>query len=131
MARVVSKAVRSRQRPLRRTAEIPYGSAVLHLTPDLTSEVVASARRSPGTHNARRRFVEQLVIQRLADEYQRTLGLHGVGLGGPRHDNGSRTSPGNRSTRLDDDGVGFDLAEFGRQMRRRPGWTRSTACGHG
>ncbi|HZT53898.1 MAG TPA: hypothetical protein VE995_05915, partial [Gaiellaceae bacterium] len=57
MARVLSNAVRSRQRPLRHTAEIPYGAGVLRLTPELSASVVAAARRRPGTHNARRRFV--------------------------------------------------------------------------
>src|SRR5579884_1006537 len=56
MARVLSNAVRSRQRPLRHTAEIPYGAGVLRLTPELSASVVAAARRRPGTHNARRRF---------------------------------------------------------------------------
>ena len=37
MARVVARAVRTRQRPLgNRTVDIPFGAAVLHLTPELT-----------------------------------------------------------------------------------------------
>ncbi|MGO9341592.1 MAG: HelD family protein, partial [Acidimicrobiales bacterium] len=124
MARVVTRAVRTRQRPLRRTAEIPYGSAILHLTPQLTSEVVTSARRRPGTHNARRRFVEQLVIRRLAEEYQRTrdgLGsaLNALGDGPDAQrawnlqDEFDRDDEPPRSAEL-------DIADFGRQIRRVP-----------
>ncbi len=124
MARVVTRAVRTRQRPLRRTAEIPYGSAILHLTPQLTSEVVTSARRRPGTHNARRRFVEQLVIRRLAEEYQRTrdgLGsaLNALGDGADAQrawnlqDEFDRDDEPPRSAEL-------DIADFGRQIRRVP-----------
>jgi len=78
MAEVVVRALRSRQRPLRRDAELPYGATILRLTAEASEAVVASARRRPGTHNTRRRLVEQLVVRRLADEYARTLRVHGV-----------------------------------------------------
>jgi len=76
MAKVVAKAVRSRQRPLRSDAEIPYGATVLRLGVEASDSIVAAARRRPGTHNSRRGFVEQLVIRRLADEYLRTMSIH-------------------------------------------------------
>jgi DNA helicase IV len=76
MADFVAQAVRTRQRPLRQTVDVPYGSTVLHLTADVSASVVAAARRRPGTHNARRRFVEQLVVRRLADDYQRAVRIH-------------------------------------------------------
>ncbi|MHB8681022.1 MAG: HelD family protein [Acidimicrobiales bacterium] len=110
MATVVARAVRSRQRPLRRNAEIPFGAGVLHLTPEDSAVVVSAARRRPGSHNTRRRFVEQLVVRRLADDYLRTLGLHGIG-NGAASGNGSHT---------DADEDGFDLAEFSAQVRRLP-----------
>jgi DNA helicase IV len=138
MARVVARAVRTRQRPLRRTAEIPYGAAVLHLTPELTSEIVASARRRPGTHNARRRFVEQMVTRRLADEYQRTREGLGAGAGGATGQ-GSAVAPAGPAGATgqavqgawDLDGTldrdeelprspELDIADFGRQIRRLP-----------
>ena len=109
MAKVVARAVRTRQRPLRRTAEIPYGAGVLRLTPDASAQAIAAARRRPGTHNARRRFVEQLVIRRLADDHLRTLGLHGIGT--PASGNGAGVDP---------EEEGFDLAEFAGQIRRQP-----------
>ncbi|HXY43419.1 MAG TPA: hypothetical protein VEH29_04470, partial [Acidimicrobiales bacterium] len=47
------------------------------------------ARRRPGTHNSRRRFVEQLVIRRLAGQYLRLLDVHARRSG---HDPGSTAS---------------------------------------
>jgi DNA helicase IV len=103
LAVVVNRAVRTRQRPLRRTAEIPYAAGVLRLTPEISAAVLAAARRRPGPHNARRRFVEQMVVRRLAEEYQRTADLHGSGH---QADGDSDSS--------------FDLSEFSTQLRRRP-----------
>jgi DNA helicase IV len=137
MARVVARALRTRERPLRRTAEIPYGAAVLHLTPELTSEIVGSARRRPGTHNARRRYVEQIVIRRLADEYQRTR--EGLGGGASRAAQAAADAWDMRgSADVDSDGSDadadadadsgaepprgseIDIADFGRQIKRVP-----------
>jgi DNA helicase IV len=137
MARVVARAVRTRQRPLvNRTIEIPFGSAVLHLTTELTSQVVSAARRRPGTHNARRRFVEQLVIRRLGDEYQKTReGLTETrGLADSRRDaakwgaSGSNGGPGEpedvdedlEAEEVPEPGGEFDIADFGRRVRRVP-----------
>ena len=129
MARVVARAVRTRERPLRRTAQVPYGAAILRLTPDLTSEIVASARRRPGTHNARRRFVEQLVIRRLAEEYQRTRERFETGQsGGP---GGRQLGAGQFEAGELDEGdleageeparsPELDMADFGRQIKRVP-----------
>ncbi len=78
MGIVVGRAVRSRQRPLRRDAEVPFGATVLRLSAEDSGGIVSAARRRPGSHNARRRFLEQLVVRRLADEYLRALAVHGV-----------------------------------------------------
>jgi hypothetical protein len=77
MSIVVGRAVRSRQRALRRDAEVPFGATVLRLSVEASAGIVSAARRRPGSHNARRRFLEQLVVRRLADEYLRTLSIHG------------------------------------------------------
>jgi DNA helicase IV len=77
MAEVVARAVRTRQRALRRDVVIPYGATALRLEAEVTAAIVAMARRRPGTHNSRRRLVDQMVVRRLADEYLRTLALHG------------------------------------------------------
>ena len=90
IGRVVANAVRSRQRPLRRDVEVPFGATVLRLTAAASAGLVSAARRRPGTHNARRRFVEQLVVRHLADQYVRALGVHGVA---PRDEIGSGPTP--------------------------------------
>ncbi len=73
MVKVLARAVRTRQRPLRDDLVVPFGAGVLRLPAAATEEIVALARRRPGTHNARRRFVEAQVLRALADEYRRRL----------------------------------------------------------
>src|SRR5271163_520170 len=58
MVKVLTRALRTRERPLRRDVEIPFGAGVLRLRARTTEDIVGMARRRPGTHNARRRFVE-------------------------------------------------------------------------
>jgi DNA helicase IV len=70
MVKVLSRAVRTRQRPLRRDVEVPFGAGVLRLRAQTTEEIVAAARRRPGTHNARRRYVEAQVVRALSDDYR-------------------------------------------------------------
>jgi len=78
MVKVLAKAIRTRQRPLRRDAEIPFGAGVLRLRAGATEEIVALARRRPGTHNARRRYVEAQVVRELSDDYRARLERGGV-----------------------------------------------------
>ncbi|HET9076575.1 MAG TPA: ATP-binding domain-containing protein [Acidimicrobiales bacterium] len=68
MARVLARAVADRQRPLRHTAEVPYGRRVLRLTPALSAELVGAVKRRPGPHNARRRTLEQVLWRHLAEQ---------------------------------------------------------------
>jgi hypothetical protein len=70
MAQFIRRALHQRERPLRRTAEIPYGRAVLKLTPEASAEIVGTVRRRAGAHNVRRRLVETLLWQELADQLQ-------------------------------------------------------------
>ncbi len=70
MARLLARAVGDRQRPIRRRAQIPYGRSFLRLEPSATEQIVASAKRRPGTHNARRRLVETLLWRHLAAEVE-------------------------------------------------------------
>ncbi|MDQ6613537.1 MAG: UvrD-helicase domain-containing protein [Actinomycetota bacterium] len=65
MAEFLARAVASRERPLRRPIEIPFGPVVLTLTPAVTADVVRAAKRRSGAHNARRRVVEQLLWRHL------------------------------------------------------------------
>jgi DNA helicase IV len=73
MVKVLERAVRTRQRPLRDDVEVPFGAGVLRLRARTTEEIVALARRRPGTHNVRRRFVEAHVLRALSDEYRARL----------------------------------------------------------
>ena len=117
MARVVARAVRTRQRPLRHEVTIGFGSAVLRLSVAESEEIVTLARRRPGPHNARRRLVEDQVVRRLADRYLRgqRAGTSGGSLpaglvrGGPE----------------DEDRPELDVAELGRQLRRVPAFTEA------
>ena len=83
MARVIAHAVRDRQRPLRRTLDIPHGRTTLRLTPEASAQIVTAARRRPGTHNARRRSVETLLWRHLADQLARRLERNATDLESP------------------------------------------------
>ncbi len=108
MAKLVARAVRSRQRPLRQALEVPYGGSILRLSPDETAAIVTAARRRPGSHNVRRRFVEQLVVRRLADDYERAMAVRGHGGATEEEDDD------------EGDGAQLDVADFGRQVRATP-----------
>jgi DNA helicase IV len=123
MARVIAQAVRTRERPLRRDVAVPFGAAVLRLTAATSAEIVAQARRRSGTHNARRRFVEQQVTRHLADQYERVRRSKASNEDlpeGPWDDE--------QLDLFDSDGwdaaaggaAPLDLKEFGRQVRRAP-----------
>ncbi len=114
MATFVARAVRSRQRALPADVAIPYGALVLRLSAEDSRRIVDTVRRRPGTHNARRRLVEQSVAQLLAErarQSQQTLGV------GPP--SSVSAFPGYEDpSELDDDE--FDLEDFSRKVRRVP-----------
>ncbi len=66
MIRVIGKAVRDRQHPLRETLRVPYGLQRLSLTPETSAEIIAQVRRRVRFHNAGRRHVDQMVFEALA-----------------------------------------------------------------
>ena len=70
MAKVVGRAVRDRQRPLRKAAVVGFEGFSLTLGAAESEEIVASARRRSGPHNTRRRHVETLVARHLHERYQ-------------------------------------------------------------
>ena len=61
MAKVLARAVRTRQRPLQRRPRGPLRRPSLRLSAAESAQIVGQARRRPGPHNARRRLVEQAV----------------------------------------------------------------------
>ena len=103
MARVVAKAVADRERPLRRTVEIPYGARILRITPQLSAQIVNATRRRPGTHNARRRSLETVLW--------RALLAQATGAGRPEEPAGP-VEP-------------LSAAELGRILRREPAMVES------
>lgn len=73
MARLVARAVRTRQRPLKQDVSIPFGVAELTMTAAMTEDVVTRAKRRPGAHNQRHRFVERELAGVLASQYRRRI----------------------------------------------------------
>jgi hypothetical protein len=67
MSRVLAKAVRDRERPLRQPLRVPYGVQTLVVPAERTAEIVADARRRFRLHNAGRRFVEARLFATLAE----------------------------------------------------------------
>lgn len=114
MVKVLARAVRTRQRPLVEDVAVPYGALVLRLTAEDSRRIVEATRRRPGTHNARRKVVEQAVAQLLSDrarQSQQRLGLSG---------SSSVTAfPGFEDPAEMDDEE-FDFDDFSRKVRRVP-----------
>jgi len=106
--------VRTRQRALGSDVAIPYGALLLRLTAADSKRIVDAARRRPGTHNGRRRWVEQEIARLLADRARQTQQT--LGVGSP----GSVTAfPGYEDPAdLEDDE--FDLEDFSRKVKRVP-----------
>src|SRR5690606_31709871 len=67
MAKVLAKAVRDRERPLRAPLRVPFGAQTLVLPPERTTEIVAEARRRFRLHNPARKFVEKQLFAALAE----------------------------------------------------------------
>ncbi len=112
MARVVARAVRTRQRPLTEEVAIPYGALLLRLTPADTREIVQMARRRPGTHNGRRRLVTQAIVRVLAErarQTQQSLSAGSTVTGFPGYEDPSALT--------EDE---FDLDDFSRKLQRVP-----------
>ncbi|MDA8359648.1 MAG: AAA family ATPase [Actinomycetota bacterium] len=122
MVRVIARAVRSRERALRRDVAVPYGGTTLLLTAGASADVVARARRRSGTHNARRRFVEQQVARILAGQYRRYRTSHRTGpaLTGPEELDAGRVEGGSGGDPAGTSGEELDLDAFGREVRRHP-----------
>jgi DNA helicase IV len=68
MTSVIARAIRDRQRPLRETATIPFGTRILRITPGDSAHLVSTVKRRAGTHNARRRQLETLVVRHLVGQ---------------------------------------------------------------
>jgi DNA helicase IV len=67
MSKVLAKAIRDRERPLRKALRVPYGVQTLVVPAERTAEIVTDARRRFRVHNAGRRFVESQLFAAMAD----------------------------------------------------------------
>src|SRR5262245_5633610 len=67
MAAVLTKAVRDRERGLRRALRVPFGLQTLVVPAKRTAAIAAEARRRFRLHNAGRRFVESQLFAALAE----------------------------------------------------------------
>jgi DNA helicase IV len=114
MAKVVARAVRTRQRALADEVAVPYGALLLRLSRADSSRIVEMVRRRPGTHNARRRLVEQSVGQLLADRARQTQQTLGAGVPASVT---AFPGYGDPSELADDE---FDLEDFTRKVKRVP-----------
>ncbi len=87
MSKVLARALGDRQRGLRSAVDIPFGSFRLRLTPRMTRDVVGVMKRRPGPHNSRRAQVDQLIAQRLYQQYEQSVtrasraGIRQIGSG--------------------------------------------------
>ncbi len=69
MAKLLKRAIRTRERPLREDQPIPYGSATLMLKASDTSRMIAEVRQLRGTHNAKRLILDRMVSNYLVEQY--------------------------------------------------------------
>ncbi len=69
MVNVVRRAVRDRQRPLRRDLRVGYGTRYLTLTEQKSAQIIDEAKRRFRTHNAARKFVVSQVFEALANSH--------------------------------------------------------------
>ncbi|MHB1986960.1 MAG: ATP-binding domain-containing protein [Acidimicrobiales bacterium] len=66
MAKLISRAVETRERPLRQGLVVGYGRHELTVGPRETRRLVEAVRQRGGTHNARRPVVERMLARLLA-----------------------------------------------------------------
>ncbi|MGI9051886.1 MAG: HelD family protein, partial [Ilumatobacteraceae bacterium] len=70
MADVIDKAVRDRQRSLRRELRLPFRTGFVRLTVEESSRIVKAARRRYRRHNGARRFVEGEMFAAMAASWR-------------------------------------------------------------
>ncbi len=70
MARVLARAVETRQRPLKAPLQLSFRGERLALPVDATRQILFAARRSRGTHNARRSTLERRLARQLLSAWR-------------------------------------------------------------
>jgi DNA helicase IV len=66
MLRVIDRAIRQRERPLREDLVVPFGSGYLRLRAEESRRIVTAARRRFRRHNAGRRYIENEIWSAMA-----------------------------------------------------------------
>jgi DNA helicase IV len=73
MTRVIARALRDRERPLRDDLVVVLDGHVLRIRRADSARIVERVRRRRGTHNERRPAVTRMVLDQLRDQYRRSL----------------------------------------------------------
>ena len=94
MAKVIRRAVLTRQRVPREAVRVRFGVTELVLSTDELSEIVHTVKRAHRVHNAARKQLQSIVCDRLAERYREAL------------------------ARFDRDGITFDRAGVVSQLKR-------------
>ena len=94
MAKVIRRAVLTRQRVPREALRIRFGVTELVLSTDELAEVVQTIKRAHRVHNAARKHLQSIICDRLAERYREAL------------------------ARFDRDGITFDRASIVSQLKR-------------
>lgn len=96
MAKVIDRAIRTRQRPLSKTARIAVGAVNLTVSPEDSEEAVQAARRRHGTHNARRKVVEGIIVRKLLEQYEASSSRLREAVARPTRERNERPGGGRR-----------------------------------
>jgi len=78
MVNIVRRALRDRQRPLRRDLLVGMGVRRLRVTVATSETIIKEARRRYRTHNAARKFVVASLFEALAESHPDGVGVHTV-----------------------------------------------------
>ncbi len=73
ICKLLARAVRDRERPLREAAVIPHGLERLRVSPGESAELIAAARRRARGHNSGRKFLDQAFFELLASKMREPL----------------------------------------------------------
>lgn len=77
MAKVIRRAVMTRQRALREPLVVGFATVELVISPDDTSEMVSTVKRGHRLHNSSRKQLQSLLIERLYQRYRQAMARTG------------------------------------------------------
>ena len=80
MAKVIRRAVMTRQRALREPLVVGFGTVELVISPDDMMETVSAVKRSHRLHNSSRKQLQSLLVERLYQRYRQAMARTGRSL---------------------------------------------------